>query len=153
MKPVALSTYFTRSNCDLIIAYGTNQVYRIEVRTLLEHFHFWQDRSCQLRAFEDLQGDSSVTVISKERTATRLTYILHHTAYTHRTVQFVLQVDHQFGIFEVLRFGILAEKLFLQELENFHDLLVRILSAVEQFEVFKCPFSARTQVRRQSDFL
>ena len=48
--------------------------------------------------------------------------------------------DHQFGIFEVLRFGILAEKLFLQELENFHDLLVRILSAVEQFEVFECLF-------------
>ena len=28
----------------------------------------------------------------------------------------------------------------MQELENFHDLLVRILSAVEQFEVFECLF-------------
>ena len=121
-----------------IVTHGTYQVYRVEVCTVLEHFLLLGVVHVNLRAFEDLQGNRSVTVVCKERATTRFAYVLHHSADTHRTVQFVLQIDSEYGIFEVFRFRILAEKFLLQELEHFHHLVVRIFAAVKQFEVLEC---------------
>ena len=107
------------------------RVYRVEVCTVFEHFFLFGVVHVDLRAFEDLQGDSSVAIVCKERTTTRFAYVLHHSTDTHRTVQFVFQINGEYGIFEVFRFRILAEKFLLQELEHFHHLVMRIFAAVK----------------------
>ena len=125
---------------SFIITHSAYEVYRIEVRTLLEHFFLLRIVHVDLRAFEDLQGDGSVAVVSKERTAAGFAYVLHHSADTHRAVELVFEVNGQYGVFEVFCFRVLAEEFLLQELKHFHHLVVRILAAVEQREVFEYLF-------------
>ena len=125
---------------SFVITNSTNQVYRIEVSSPLKHFLFCRVIHVNLRTFEDLQGDCSVAIVCQERTTTRFAYVLHHTADTHRTVQLLFQIDHQLGVFEVFHFGILAEKLFLQELKNFHNLLMRIFSTIKQLKILESFF-------------
>ena len=121
----------------LIVAHCTYQVYRIEVRTFFKHILLLRVVHVNLRTFEDLQGNRTVAVVSKERTAARLAYVLHHAADTHRTVQLLFQVNHQFSIFQVLRFGVLAEQLLLYKLQDVENLLVRVLAAVQQLQIGK----------------
>ena len=122
---------------SLIVAHGTNQVHGIEVRALLEHLLLLGVVHVYLRALQDLQGDGAVGVIGQERASARFAHVLHHAADTHRAVQFLLQVDDQFGVFQVLHLGVLAMELLLEELKDFQHLLVRVLAAVQQLEVGK----------------
>ena len=122
----------------LIIAHSTNQIYRIKVRTLFEHLFFLRIVHINLRTFKNLQGNSTVTIICQERTATRLAYIFHHTAYTHRTIQFLFQIKYEFSIFQILGLRIFTEQFLLQELQNFEHLLVSISAAIQKFQISKC---------------
>ena len=69
-----------------IVSDATNQVHRIEVRTFLKGLYILGIVAVYLAAFKNLQANSSVIIISKERTATWFTNILNHTTHTYGSV-------------------------------------------------------------------
>ena len=115
------------------------------MRALFEHRFLFGILQIDLRAFENLQRDSSIRVDSKERATTRLTDILHHTADTQRAVQLTLNIKDQLGIFQQLRFRILHAQLLLQEMNHLFHLVVRILAAVDQLQILEDAFLQRDQ--------
>ena len=69
-----------------IVSDATNEVDRIEVCTFLKSLYVFCIVAVYLATFKNLQANSSVSIISKERTATRFTNILHHTTHTYGSV-------------------------------------------------------------------
>ena len=89
----------------LIVTHSTNQVHRIEVCTLCEHLHVLGIILVDLTAFQNLQRNTTVRIISQERTATGFADILYDTAHTDGAIQLVLQEYMQFGILHILKSG------------------------------------------------
>jgi len=82
-----------------------------------------------------LQADGAVLIVGQEGASARFAHVLHHTAHAHGAVELLLEVDDEFGIFEVLDVGLAAEELLLDEADDFFDLLLGVLSAIEEAEV------------------
>ena len=117
--------------------------------TLFEHGFLFRVVHINLRTFQNLQGNGSIRIIGQERTTARFAHILHHTANTHRTIQFLTQIDDQISIFQLFQVRSAATQLLLYEADNGFQLFVTIMSAIQQFQVFKCLLLQRNQYTSQ----
>ena len=98
---------------------------------LCEHLHISLIVGVDLRTLEDLQADGTILVVGEERASTRLTDILHHATYTHRTVELTTEIV---GI-HLVTLGICAEAL-AHELGNLLQLGF-ISTGIECAQVFE----------------
>ena len=72
------------------------------MRTLCEHLRIVRIIFVYLAALEYLQADGTITIISKERSATWFANILHYSTYTHRAIKLLLKICHKFCAFQVV---------------------------------------------------
>ena len=88
-------------------------------------------------------------VVSQERTTTRLAYILDYSADAHRAVEFASQITYQFCIFEFLDIGTAAAKVALYKADDFLEVFMIVVAAVEQLKIFKSPLLVFNQYSSQ----
>lgn len=100
---------------SLIVLRSAYQIYRIEMSSIGKHLYVLLVVLIDLTRLKNLQTYRTILVISKERTAARLTYILDDTANSHWTIQLLLQIDNKFSIFQFLDISTTAAEFSLQE--------------------------------------
>lgn len=120
---------------SLIVLESTNEVYRVEVGTFSEHPESGSVGLVNLRGFKNLETNSAVGIVSKERSAARLTYIPDHAAYAHRAIELVAEIDDKVCIFKFLNVGPTAAEVTLDEVDDFFEILMGVAAAVELIKV------------------
>ena len=100
-----------------------------------KHLHVLLVALVNLATLQNLERYGTVLVVSEERATAGLTHILHHAADAHRAVQLLLQVDHEFGILQVLDVGLAAAEVTLHKADDFLQLFVVVLTFVERLQV------------------
>ena len=99
--------------------------------TLREHLHIFLVRLINLTGLQNLQANSTILIISQERTTTRLTDILHHATDAHWAIQLLTQVCS----IHLLALRIDAEVL-LNKLCNLSKLSI-VNSCIQQTQIFE----------------
>ena len=72
---------------SLIVSNCADEVNGIEVSALREHLHVLGIVLVNLAAFEDLQRDAAIGIVSEERTASRFADVLHNATNANRTIK------------------------------------------------------------------
>ena len=121
----------------LVVLSSTNEIHRVEVSALGKHLHVLLVVGVNLRAFQNLQADSAIAIISKEWTTTWLTHVLDNAADTHRTVQLLAEIDDQVGILQFLDVSLATAEVTLNEADDFLQLLMVVQTRVEHLEIFE----------------
>src|SRR5574344_1398533 len=115
--------------------HSTIQIYRIEVRTFGEHLHIFRIVLVYLTALKYLQTDRSILVICEERTAAGFTDILYHTAHTHRSVEFTLQINDEFSVLEFFDIIFTTTKITLNESDNLFQFIMIIRTRIKCLQI------------------
>ena len=102
-----------------------------------EHLHILLVRLVNLAGLQNLQADSTILIIGQERTTTRLADILNDTTNTHRTIQFLVKVNNQVGIFQFLDVCLATAKVLLHETNYLFNLLVSIFASIQQLKILE----------------
>ena len=80
-----------------------------------EHLYILGVALVYLAAFEYLQTDRAVVVVSEEGTSARLAHVAYNSAHAHRAVELFAQIDDQFGILKVLYVALAAAQVVLDK--------------------------------------
>ncbi|CCZ70987.1 oRF2 [Bacteroides sp. CAG:702] len=120
---------------------------------LFEHRLLFRIFHINLRTFQNLQRNSTIRIISQERSSTRFTYILYHTAHAHRTIKLLTQINYQVGIFHILDVFLATTQLLLDETNNTFKLFMAIMTTIQQFQIIECLFLKRHQHTCQQFFV
>ena len=72
-----------------------------------------------------------------------------YSADAHRAVEFASQITYQFGIFEFLDIGTAAAKVALYKADDFLEVFMIVVAAVEQLKIFKSPLLVFNQYSSQ----
>ena len=107
------------------------------MRPVLEHGHIFWIPGINLTAFENLQRNRPVAIVSQERTAARLSHIFHHATNAHRTVQFFTQINHKLRIFQFFHILTTAEERLLNEPDDFLYIRMAIVPTVQLTQISK----------------
>ena len=88
--PIALEVNYNmyQELISLIIIYGTDHIYRIEVGCALQCRHCSRILLIYLGAFENLKGSRTVVLIYYVRSSARFAFVLDHATHSDRTVKF-----------------------------------------------------------------
>ena len=108
--------------------------------TLCKHFHIFGVVLVNLARLKYLQTHGAVLVVGEERTASRLAHILHYSANAHRTVELLLQIDDEVGIFQLLDVSLAAAEVVLHEADDLFQLLVVVSACFECLEIVESLF-------------
>ena len=128
-----------------VVFRGANQVYGVEVGSLLEHSHRFGVVAVYLRTFKYLQADGVIAIVGIERAATGLAAVPYHSAYTHRTVELFEQVGCQFLVAQLVDVLAAAVQIVLQEVLHTLQIGWRIVGCLQFPDVFESLFLQRYQ--------
>ena len=105
--------------------------------SLGKHLHIFLIRLVYLTALQDLQTYCAILIVGKEWTSTWLTDILHHTTYTHRSIQLITQIDDQLCILQIFDIGLSAAQILLNKTYNLFQFTMVVYTGFEHLEIFK----------------
>ena len=110
------------------------------MRTSCKHLHGCVVILVNLGAFQNLQADCPVLIVSPERAASRFSYILYHATYTHRPVQLPVQVTGQCSIVKTQYIMLPARKFILQETDHLLQFCTCTATAVQPVQIPESTF-------------